>query len=90
MKSEKGWKCFLELCLKARSTQELEKILDLFLSIEEKETLAARFLIIQALLRKTSSQRKIAESLGVSISQITRGSNALKMIDGDLKKLLTK
>jgi TrpR family transcriptional regulator, trp operon repressor len=88
--SKNGWKGFLELCTETRTPQELERLFDLFMSIEEKETLAARFLIIQALLRKKLSQREIAKTLGVSISQITRGSNALKMIDDDLKKLLKK
>lgn len=85
---EEGWDRFLELCLKSDSPQELEKILNLFLTIEEKEVLASRYLIIQALLSRKWSQREIAEKFKVSISQITRGSNALKIIDDDLRKRL--
>lgn len=85
---EKDWDDFLTLCSKIKSTKELEKLFDLFLTLEEKRLLASRYVIIKAILEEKLTQREIAESCHVSISQITRGSNALKVIDPKLKKFL--
>lgn len=86
--NKKGWAGFLELCSKIHSPSEFNQFFDLFLTIEEKETLGSRFLIIKTLLEGQLTQREIAETYKVSIAQITRGSNALKIIDPDLKKSL--
>lgn len=83
---DKGWKGFLELCALIQSPEELKQLFDLFLTIEEKETFAARYLIIKELLDGKLSQREIALKCKVSIAQITRGSNALKIISPELKK----
>ena len=86
--SEKHWNAFLELCLKAHSTKELSQLFELFFTIEEKETLASRFIIIKSLLEEKLTQRDISDLYKVSIAQITRGSNALKRTDTKLKNLL--
>jgi TrpR family transcriptional regulator, trp operon repressor len=88
MSQEDGWQGFLELCVNAGSTKELDRLMELFLTIEEKKTLASRFLVVKALLEGKLSQREIAKTYKVSIAQITRGSNALKRIDNKLKKLI--
>lgn len=85
-----GWWGFLTLCSKIKSPEEFKRFFDLFLTLEEKETLGRRFLIVKALEEGTLTQREIAEQFGVSISQITRGSNALKIIGSSLKKTLKK
>lgn len=85
---EKDWKDFVKLCCKIKTEKELESLFDLFLTLEEKELLASRYVIIQALLEGKLTQREIAEACNVSISQITRGSNALKIIDPKLKSFL--
>jgi TrpR family trp operon transcriptional repressor len=85
---EKDWKGFVTLCCKLKSEKELENLFDLFFTLEEKELLASRYVVIKALLEGKLTQREIAESCQVSISQITRGSNALKVIDPKLKKFL--
>ena len=72
------------------SAQELEQLLDLFLTFEEKETLSSRFVIIKALFEGELTQREIAETHKVSIAQITRGSNALKIISPKMRDLLKK
>ncbi len=87
---EKDWHDFLKLCSKLKSEQELEDLFNLFLTLEEKELLASRYVIIKALMEGKLTQREIAESCKVSISQITRGSNALKVIDPKLKKSLQR
>jgi TrpR family transcriptional regulator, trp operon repressor len=87
---KEGWWGFLTLCAKIGSADEFQRFFDLFLTLEEKETLGRRFLIVKALEEGKLTQREIAEQFGVSISQITRGSNALKIIDPSLKKALKK
>jgi TrpR family transcriptional regulator, trp operon repressor len=85
---KKGWQEFLELCSKISSPKELSDVFDLFLTIEEKETLASRYLIIKALIEGNLTQREIADTCRVSIAQITRGSNALKIISPALRNIL--
>lgn len=86
--NKKGWQEFLKLCCQFESHKGLGEFFDLFLTIEEKETLASRFLIIKELLEEELTQREIASIHKVSIAQITRGSNALKIISSRLKELL--
>jgi TrpR family trp operon transcriptional repressor len=86
--SEEGWASFLALCTQMKTAEALEKLFSLFLTFEEREMVAARLLIIKSLLENTSTQREIAEKYTISIAQITRGSNALKSIDPELKETL--
>ncbi len=78
----------LSHCVKIRSPEEINELFNLFFTMEEKETLASRFTIIKQLLEGTLTQRDIADTYKVSIAQITRGSNALKIISPKLKSLL--
>lgn len=84
------WWAFLTFCSNFKSPEEFKKLLDLFLTIEEKETIGRRFLIVKALREGKLTQREIADKFNVSISQITRGSNALKIIDPSLRKMLDR
>jgi TrpR family trp operon transcriptional repressor len=86
--NQKYWKMFLKLCLKTENTSRLEDLFHLFFTMEEKEHLASRMEIIQDLLDGKLSQREISEKKHVSICQITRGSNALKIISDDLLKFI--
>ena len=88
--SKNGWRGFLELCSKVQSAEEFNQVFNLFFTIEEKETLSSRYLIIKALLEGNLTQREIADTYKVSIAQITRGSNALKIISPELKTLLKR
>lgn len=88
MRDREGWRMFLDVCLKTNTPSRLEKLFDLFLTIEEKEHLASRMQIIKALLDKKLSQREISDKINVSISQITRGSNALKTTSDDFLHFL--
>ncbi len=90
MHNEENWQQFLGLCLSTKKTSRLQELFDLFLTIEEKEHLASRMQIIRALLDKELSQREISDKMQVSISQITRGSNALKAINNDFLKFIEK
>lgn len=85
-----GWRDFLELCSKIKVPEEFNSFFALFLTFEERETMVSRYLIIKALLEGRLTQREIAEMYQVSVAQITRGSNALKIIDPEFKKKLIK
>jgi TrpR family trp operon transcriptional repressor len=87
---QEGWQEFLKLCVKVKKTEELEGLFWLFLTPEERDDLATRYLIIKELLRGEKTQREMAKDLGVSIAKITRGSNFLKMIPDELRKLLAE
>lgn len=88
--TDDGWWEFLTLCSKVKTPEEFKQLFDLFFTIEEKETLGRRFLIVKALQEGKLTQRELAEKFHVSISQITRGSNALKIIGPSLEKMLKK
>jgi TrpR family trp operon transcriptional repressor len=88
--SEDGWQAFIELCCKFPNNKELEELFDLFFTLEEKEVLAKRHSLVKALLNEELTQREIAERMQVSISKITRGSNALKIISKQLRDVLKK
>ncbi|MEE8295291.1 MAG: trp operon repressor [Sphingomonadales bacterium] len=85
-KLEDDWRRFVKLCSQVKSPDELSEFYELFLTIEERDALAKRFLIIEALLKGEQNQRDMAQSIGVSISKITRGSNSLKIVSNKLKK----
>ena len=85
---EDGWRGFKELCRSAVREDRLEPLLELFLTMEEREDLALRFQLIKALLEGNHPQREIAKELQVSISKITRGSNALKIIKPNFREFL--
>lgn len=66
----------------------MDQLFDLFFTLDEKEQLNARCLIVRALIDGKLTQRQIADELGVSISQITRGSNELKTVERPLSEYL--
>ncbi len=86
--SEDGWRSFLELTAKFKESQELAELFDLFFTLEEKQDLSKRYSLVKALIDGQMTQREIAEKLGISISKITRGSNALKIINSRLEGAL--
>ena len=87
-KSQEGWRFFLRLCTQLGNQEKFEAFFEFFLTHEEKEDLAKRVLIAKELISGQLTQRELAQKLGVSISKITRGSNALKIIDQDIKEIL--
>ena len=88
--SEDGLRAFIELCRSFKEKEELEELFDLFFTLDEKEVLGNRYHILKALLDEKLTQREIADTLNVSISKITRGSNALKIISHHLREALKK
>jgi TrpR family transcriptional regulator, trp operon repressor len=79
-----GWRNFINLCLATQDEKTLSSLLDLFLTQEEKESIALRCLIVEELLKQEKTQRDMAGYLHVSIAKITRGSNELKRMPAKL------
>jgi TrpR family trp operon transcriptional repressor len=85
---EDGWRGFLSLCSGAKNSKELNELLWLFLTHEERKDIATRYLIVRELVEGKKTQREMANDLGVSIAKITRGSNFLKMVSKDFRRRL--
>jgi len=85
---EDGWRSFLNLCAQVKTTSQLDELLGLFLTHEERSDLADRYLIIRELVKGEKTQREMAQDLSVSIATITRGSNSVKMIGENLRNFL--
>ncbi len=83
-----GWRGFLNLCSSVETSKELDELLWLFLTPKERKDIATRYLIVRELVQEKKTQREMAKDLGVSIAKITRGSNFLKMINKDFRRLL--
>lgn len=77
-KYKEGLDGFLRLCSMEKDLKILSLLFDLFLTSEERQDIAMRYLIIKALIKQEKTQREIAKDLKVSIAKITRGSNELK------------
>ncbi|OGV31867.1 MAG: Trp operon repressor [Legionellales bacterium RIFCSPHIGHO2_12_FULL_35_11] len=86
--SEDGWWRFLESCREINTVTELNEFFKLFLTIEERNDIATRWLIVRDLLSGQKTQREMADDLQVSIAKITRGSNSLKEIGENLRSFL--
>ena len=84
------WNCLVELFTQVTDHEQMEKLLLLFLTINEREYLVDRYRIVRALLSTELTQREIAEQFHVSIAKITAGSNELKRTPSDIKKILTE
>ncbi len=63
--------------LAQNSSQEMEKAISDLLTASELDEVAKRLQIFE-MLAKGVPQRQIAESLGVGIATVSRGSNVLK------------
>ena len=83
-----GWCGFLQLIYRLKNPRQLEEVLTFFLTIEEKKDLSLRFLLVKELLKGELTQREISAKLKVSIAKITRGSNALKIVDKNITDLI--
>ena len=82
------WRQFLKFCTKFKTAEQFDTFFELFLTINERKELLARFKIIKELLKGEKTQREIADKHEVSIAKITRGSNQLKIIDEKFKQFI--
>ena len=77
-----------KFCAELKTPEQFDNFFELFLTINEREELLARYHITKELLKGEKTQREIAEQHKVSIAKITRGSNQLKVIDDKFKKFI--
>jgi len=76
---------FAALLQKLESQQQVSNFLEALLTPKELDEIANRMEIIR-LLRLGTSQREVAQQLGVGIATVTRGARVLKT--GQLEQLL--
>ncbi|MDD3266015.1 MAG: trp operon repressor [Burkholderiales bacterium] len=88
MKQSQNWQAFIDNCNSFNDSKELKKFLELVLTRSEVEKIAARYQILIELSSEELTQREIAQKVGVSIFNITRGANQLKLADKATKKLI--
>ena len=89
-KFDDNWRGFLKLCREFKTEKQLNDLLALFLTHEEKGALAMRYAIVKELIKGRLTQREIAADLNVSIAKITRGSNALKIMSDNVRRALNR
>ena len=85
-----GWRDFLTLIRSTDSTDLFSELCALMFTLEEKEQIALRVELVKELLKGEKTQRQISQDLNISIAKITRGSNALKTVSGELKAHIKK
>jgi len=85
---EEGWWRFLALCQQVESADDWDAFFHVFLTFEEREAIAKRYLIVRELLKGEKSQREVSAEFQVSIAKITRGSNELKQTGDKMRAFL--
>lgn len=87
---EKSYEAFLQACARLKSVDQFKYFFELFFSPEERKDISNRYVIVKELLEGTKTQREIAKDHHISIAQITRGSNMLKVLNAEAIKLINK
>lgn len=88
MKEPSGWHEFIANCRTLTENNDLSNFFELVLTPSEREKIAARYQILSQLNEDKLTQREIAAKLGVSIFNVTRGANQLKLVDDNIKSLI--
>lgn len=84
----KNWSDVLDLLEQSGQQQQLDFILSMLMTFDEREALLARMNILHELIKGDRSQRQISQMLGVGVATITRGSTELKKLEQDKKQQL--
>ncbi|MEC7838943.1 MAG: trp operon repressor [Chlamydiota bacterium] len=85
---EGGWWQFLQLTANIQTAEEFDKFFTFFLTAEERCNLSKRYQLVKELLKGEKTQREIAHDHQISIAKITRGSNAIKLLDSHYRDWL--
>ena len=78
-----------ELIASTKDKQEVMEYLKSLLTPAERKGISLRWEILKGLY-EGKSQRKVAEELGVSLCNVTRGAKELKPADSTLRKFLKR
>ena len=89
MPKQRQYQELFELFAAIDTPTEAQKLLEDILTPHELESLTERWQEIK-LLARGMTQRDIAKKLGISISKVSRGSNALKYGTGGFARMLQK
>ncbi|WP_086982263.1 trp operon repressor [Vibrio aphrogenes] len=82
------WQDVLALLSHSDQQQQLDFLLSMLLTYDEREALLARMNILHELIKGDYSQRQISQMLGVGVATITRGSSELKKLQPAQKQQL--
>ena len=85
----KHLKDLCKLFSSVKTEKEAQMLLEDILTPQELASVTERWQLVQE-LHKGTSQREIAKKLGISISKITRGSNALQRGKGGFSYFLKR
>lgn len=82
------WQDVLGLLSHSCQQEQLDFLLSMLLTYDEREALLARMNILHELIKGEHSQRQISQMLGVGVATITRGSSELKKLEAEQKQQL--
>ncbi|WP_051241235.1 trp operon repressor [Vibrio litoralis] len=83
-----NWQDVLALLGHSCQQEQLDFLLSMLLTYDEREALLARMNILHELMKGECSQRQISQMLGVGVATITRGSSELKKLQPEQKQQL--
>lgn len=83
-----NWQDVLTLFGHSCQQEQLDFLLSMLLTYDEREALLARMNILYELIKGEHSQRQISQMLGVGVATITRGSSELKKLQPEQKQQL--
>ncbi|MGO2343750.1 trp operon repressor [Vibrio litoralis] len=83
-----NWQDVLALLEHSCQQEQLDFLLSMLLTYDEREALLARMNILHELIKGERSQRQVSQMLGVGVATITRGSSELKKLQPEQKQQL--
>lgn len=83
-----NWQDVLALLGHSCQQDQLDFLLSMLLTYDEREALLARMNILHELIKGDRSQRQISQMLRVGVATITRGSSELKKLQPEQKQQL--
>ena len=89
-KANKEWLEFIKKGLVITEIEDLKLFYDAIMTAAEREEIPKRVHIMEELFKGELPQHKIASKLNVSIANVTRGVNAIRASEYDLKAIFDR